>query len=176
MGEKIMTNKLPEDPFKIILEINQKTLLCLEQINRIVNNQSDTKETSNKNKGAQTESLNEWFSISTPQINHALAQKFFPALIESMAGSDAICIKGMTNNYTNSSKNLDRQWQLSIYKAIKQNPPVLPEQIKNWVDEYRETLNLCNDEIIPMADRLLDGMAIQELGLYFGRLHKNIFK
>ncbi len=38
-----------------------------------------------------------------------LEQRLFPALIESMAGSDAVCLKGMTGGLAQSRADLDRR-------------------------------------------------------------------
>lgn len=164
------------EPLKIIQNLNICTLNHLDKINIIVNNQPHKDDTYNKNQDI-SDAINQWFSHHSATINHAYKNLFFPALIESMAGSDAICIKDMTNHYLNESQHLDHIWQQKIAREIKQTiiQPKSVSLIQDWLNSYKQILILCNDELVPMAERLLDADKIQELELYFNELNKNIF-
>lgn len=115
-----------------------------------------------------TKGLIRWFDHDSPQINKILSEQLFPALIESMAGSDAICIKDMTKRYQDGIKQLERSWANKIRQSlIDQAASVGPEQqVLNWAQQYQELNKLCSEEIIPMADRLLDSTAMANLKVY----------
>lgn len=164
-----------DNPLNTILELNNITISRLDKLEFIVNNQHNTDEINN------LDEVVKWFSLACHKINQSYGKVFFPALIESMAGSDAICIKDMTNGYIDQSKNLDRTWQQDIVKKIQRPKidqlPLKPSEkttITNWLNNYKQILVLCNEELVPMADRLLEAYTMQELKLYFSNLKKDL--
>lgn len=163
------------DPLKVILELNKTTATKLEQIDNIYINQENNDNATNDNQDLLISKIKNWFTNKSPTINKFLSNNFFPILIESMAGSDAICIKGMTSNYAENSLQLDHQWQYSILPILNQLDITRADKTKlqNWKNNYQTIISLCNDELIPMADRLLDNDAITEISLHLANINDN---
>src|SRR5690606_39968754 len=112
-----------------------------------------------------------WIGGPARIAHDTLEQRLFPALIESMAGSDAVCLKGMTVGLARDRANLDRRWRQAVLPALGDNPagPALAA----WASDYLAWLARADEELLPMAARLLDVASLEELaaGCEIGRAH-----
>lgn len=102
-----------------------------------------------------------WFNGPAPAQHQILQQQLFPALIESMAGSDAVCLNGMTQGLSEQGQALNHRWH-----AIRDHldaPETAARTLPSWIDDYRRYLQQTDEELLPMADRLLDDDALEQL-------------
>ncbi|MGB6242604.1 MAG: hypothetical protein WBF69_08980 [Castellaniella sp.] len=97
-----------------------------------------------------------WFDGPAPARRSMMQQVLFPALIEAMAGSDAVCLKGMTQGLSDLGQALDRRW-----RAIRHLDD--PAALRAWADDYRTYLDQADEELLPMSSRLLDDSALEQL-------------
>jgi len=93
----------------------------------------------------------------------------FPALIESMAGSDAVCIQDITRALTAEHRVLEAQWR-ALRAALSQvvagdATPLTPALVNSFVDQYSGHIAREEAELLPMAARLLDTATLDQLGL-----------
>lgn len=95
-------------------------------------------------------------------------QHLFPALIESMAGSDAVCLRGMTEGLSDMLHALDRRWRhqlrpplLRIAKGESAELP--PADLQAFSEEYVAYTECCDTELLPMAERLLSNAELELL-------------
>ncbi|MBV2182593.1 MAG: hemerythrin domain-containing protein [Castellaniella sp.] len=103
-----------------------------------------------------------WIDGPAQAQRHILEQILFPALIESMAGSDAVCLKGMTQGLIRQSADLDHRWHQAIRAELMQpHPDAAP--LTAWVEGFLAYLQLADEELLPMAGRLLDDAALADL-------------
>ncbi|MER1941269.1 hemerythrin domain-containing protein [Castellaniella sp. FW104-16D08] len=102
-----------------------------------------------------------WFDHTASQQREILESGVFPALIESMAGSDAVCLKGMTRGLTEQSHVLAHQWP-AIRQAL-QTPGQNSEATQRWIQDYLTYLQCADEDLLPMAQRLLDDAALQDI-------------
>lgn len=92
----------------------------------------------------------------------------FPALIDSMAGSDAVCIREIVAGLVADHRQLERRWlalrpQLAEIAAGK--PMLLDgDEVGAFVEAYRSHIDREESELLPMAARLLDAAQLQQIG------------
>lgn len=92
----------------------------------------------------------------------------FPALIESMAGSDAICIRELIDSLTLEHRALDFRWQRlrEVLHAIAAGDSVSldPTDVELFICMYERHIAREEAELLPMASRLLGDDALAEIG------------
>ncbi|MEO8347074.1 MAG: hemerythrin domain-containing protein [Betaproteobacteria bacterium] len=106
-------------------------------------------------------------------------QDLFPALIESMAGSDPICIRQLVDSLTVEHRELERRWQtLRAWLArveVGDAAAPQPEQIDQFVDRYEQHIAREEQELLPMAARLLDSAAVDRISQSMSRRRGVLF-
>lgn len=98
--------------------------------------------------------------------NHAQEEAWlYPALLESMAGSDAVCLREISGGLTLQHRTLEAQWAAlrdTLADVAAGRPAVLDEaEVERFVDKECSHIEMEEDELLPMASRLLsdDAMA-----------------
>jgi hemerythrin-like domain-containing protein len=86
-------------------------------------------------------------------------EDLFPALIESMAGSDAVCLRDLTKGSTQLHRVLARQWGIlrgPLEELASGRDVVLPAQsVESFARQWYDHIWLEESELLPMASRLL---------------------
>ncbi|SCC91729.1 conserved hypothetical protein [Thiomonas sp. X19] len=92
----------------------------------------------------------------------------FPALLESMAGSDPVCLRDITMALTHDHRELDAVWQVlrpQLESVTRGDASALDAAA---VDEFivRHTRHIAREEneLLPMAKRLLSEGQLQGIG------------
>ncbi|MGA0584552.1 MAG: hemerythrin domain-containing protein [Castellaniella sp.] len=112
-----------------------------------------------------------WFDGPARAAHDILEQRLFPALIESMAGSDAVCLKGMTGGLARDRADLDRRWRQTVRPALDSAAtPATGEELAKWAEDCLAWLARTDGELLPMAARLLDDAALDALAADCARL------
>jgi len=95
-------------------------------------------------------------------------EDLFPALIESVAGSDPVCLTDLINTLAANHQSLDAGWASlhEILTRIAQGEQVLlPENLVTaWVNEHEQHIQQEENVLLPMAARLLSGVALERIG------------
>ncbi|WP_397475363.1 hemerythrin domain-containing protein [Pusillimonas sp.] len=95
-------------------------------------------------------------------------EDLFPALLESVAGSDATCLRGLFDKLSAEHRLLESQWQSLrplLVKLHEGDPVNLPEHaVQGFVQGYAEHLVCEDQELLPMARRLLGDAALEQMG------------
>lgn len=95
-------------------------------------------------------------------------QDLFPALLEAMAGSDAVCLRDLTEQLTRQHRELEAHWRAlrPVLEHIAAGEAVALDAalVEGMVGHYEQHLQRENDELLPMAARLIDDAALQRIG------------
>jgi hemerythrin-like domain-containing protein len=92
----------------------------------------------------------------------------FPALIESIAGSDAVCLRDLTSALTADHRELERLWR-PVRDALEQlaggYATALPaEPVQAFLDLNARHIAREEAELLPMAKRLLGDAELDRIG------------
>ncbi|HNL97445.1 MAG: hemerythrin domain-containing protein, partial [Candidatus Accumulibacter sp.] len=92
----------------------------------------------------------------------------FPALIESMAGSDAICLRDMIDGLTADHRALAACWRhlRAILERIAagERVPLLFDDVEALAVRYERHIEREEKELLPMAARLLSDDDLARIG------------
>ncbi len=109
-----------------------------------------------------------YFETAALQHHADEEQDLFPALVESMAGSDAVCIRELIEGLTADHRRLEAMWKglKPVLQQIEAGEPALldQDQVESFADLYESHMKREDDELIPMAGRLLSDDAITRIG------------
>jgi hemerythrin-like domain-containing protein len=92
----------------------------------------------------------------------------FPALIESMAGSDAVCIREVVDSLTLDHRALESLWQRlrQVLQGIEAGAPLplTSADVEPFITSYERHIAREEGELLPMAARLLGDEALERVG------------
>ena len=95
-------------------------------------------------------------------------QDLFPALLEAMAGSDAVCLRDLTEQLRAQHRKLNAHWHelRAVLERIAAGEAVTLDSalVERLVQGYEQHLQRENDELLPMAARLIDEATLQRIG------------
>jgi hemerythrin-like domain-containing protein len=93
----------------------------------------------------------------------------FPALLESMAGSDAVCLRELTAGLAAEHRALEARWRAlrRVLEAVAGGHAAAPpaDDVQAFVDLYERHIGREDAELLPMAARLLDDATLDRIGL-----------
>jgi hemerythrin-like domain-containing protein len=92
----------------------------------------------------------------------------FPALLESMAGSDAVCIREITERLVDDHRRLEVAWR-RVRAALEriaagESAPLPGEDVEALVTLYERHIEVEERELLPMAARLLGEGELARIG------------
>lgn len=109
-----------------------------------------------------------YFDLAAPKHHADEEEDLFPALIESMAGSDAVCLREMIDALRADHRELDRRWAIlrRSLTAIEAGEPAAlwADDVQAFGDLYARHIAREERELLPMAKRLLDDAALERIG------------
>ena len=109
-----------------------------------------------------------YFNSAAKHHHEDEEDNLFPALLEAMAGSDAVCIRELTEALEADHRMLEQRWAALRVKlqALAQGEALLLSsgEVEAFVDGYRTHILREDTELLPMAQRLLDDRALREIG------------
>jgi hemerythrin-like domain-containing protein len=93
----------------------------------------------------------------------------FPALVESMAGSDAVCVRELTASLVAEHRELEQRWR-ALHRRLEQvtraDAATLPDdEVHGFIDLYERHIAREEAELLPMAGRLLSDAELDRIGL-----------
>ena len=95
-------------------------------------------------------------------------EDLFPALIESMAGSDAVCLRELIKTLTADHRRLEAAWQRvrDVLERIVagESAPLAPEVVQALTSHYERHIQREEEELLPMAARLLSEDDLARVG------------
>lgn len=96
-------------------------------------------------------------------------QDLFPALLESMAGSDAVCLRELTESLCADHRALERCW-VTLRQGLQQvaegaSSRLVDAEVSGFVQRYAQHIAREEAELLPMAARLLSTAELDRIGL-----------
>ena len=92
----------------------------------------------------------------------------FPALIESMAGSDAVCLREMTRSLADEHLELEARWRQlrRVLERIVANESAALDaaEVEAFAGSYERHIEREERELLPMASRLLTEEELDRIG------------
>lgn len=119
---------------------------------------------------AQTAAASVARYFDTAAVHHHEDEEkdLFPALIESMAGSDAGCLHALVQGLVAEHRRLAGLWtplRQAMSEISAGRPAVLPlEQVRAFTEAYAAHIQREEDELLPMAARLISDDVLVEIG------------
>jgi len=119
---------------------------------------------------AQTAAASVLRYFDTAAVHHHSDEEedLFPALIESMAGSDAVCLHALVDGLTQEHRQLEAAWRRlhGPLEALGAGQPadLDPARVQAFCDQYAAHIQREEDELLPMAARLLDDRVLADIG------------
>lgn len=93
----------------------------------------------------------------------------FPALLESMAGSDAVCLRELTAALVADHRSLEAGWRQlrRVLEGVAAGTalPLPPDAVQAFVGQYERHIAREEAELLPLASRLLDDTTLDRIGL-----------
>lgn len=95
-------------------------------------------------------------------------QDLFPALLESVAGSDPVCIRALIEGLTNDHRELEHLWSIvriwlaAVVTGVAASHEM--REIDSFVDLYERHAAREEQELLPMAARLLGARELDGIG------------
>lgn len=92
----------------------------------------------------------------------------FPALIESMAGSDAVCLRELTQSLAAEHRVLEQAWRglrQGLARVVAAEAVALDDgAVEDFIDRYDRHIAREEAELLPMAQRLLGDAELDRIG------------
>lgn len=109
-----------------------------------------------------------YFDTSARHHHADEEEDLFPALIESMAGSDPVCLREMTARFTAEHRELEAHW-LNIRALLERvvagdNVELSSQAVEAFVTLYERHIEREESELLPMAARLLSDDELDRIG------------
>jgi len=109
-----------------------------------------------------------YFDTSAKDHHADEEEDLFPALIESMAGSDAVCLREMIEGLTVDHRALEAAWRplRGVLERIAagESAPLGSNDVEAFVVLYEKHIKREEDELLPMAARLLSDDHLARIG------------
>lgn len=119
---------------------------------------------------AQTAAASVLRYFDTAAVHHHSDEEedLFPALIESMAGSDAVCLHALVDGLTQEHRQLEAAWR-RLHGPLEalgagQAAELDAGRVEAFCDQYAAHIRREEDELLPMAARLLDDRVLADIG------------
>jgi hemerythrin-like domain-containing protein len=95
-------------------------------------------------------------------------QDLFPALLESMAGSDAVCLHTLTTSLCRDHRTLEQSWaalrQRLLQVAEGTASTLADADVPGFVQRYEQHIAREEAELLPLAARLLGAEVLDRIG------------
>ena len=109
-----------------------------------------------------------YFDSSTEHHHEDEEKDLFPALLESMAGSDPVCLRELTEALTAEHRALDADWR-RVRASLTQiaagtSAHLGSDDVEALVSRYERHIAREEQELLPMAARLLGDEDVARIG------------
>lgn len=155
-----------DTPLAMIAECHRRIEKQLRTLERLT---PHLKEHGSDKAAAQAaESILRYFELAAPKHHADEEQDLFPGLLESVAGSDAVCLRQLIEGLESEHSELERKWYSlrSVLQAVAAGQPAIldAEAVRDFQSIYVRHIAREEGEVLPMAERLLSDEAKAAIG------------
>jgi hemerythrin-like domain-containing protein len=156
----------PEAPLEMLSACHSRIERQCATLRRLVPHVA----THGANEEARTAAANvmRYFDSSAAHHHADEEEDLFPALLESMAGSDAVCLRDLTDALKADHRALASDWQrvrAALEEIAAGTSARLPsEDVEALIGRYERHIEREETELLPMAARLLSDEELAHIG------------
>lgn len=156
----------PEAPLEMLVVCHDRVARQCATLRRLVSHMA----AHGANAQARDAALSVMRYFDSSAIDHHQDEEvnLFPALIDSMAGSDAVCLHRLIDDLTREHRTLETLWQrlriTLVSIAAGESVLLKGEEVEELVVLYERHIRCEETELLPMATRLLSEAALTEMG------------
>ncbi|MFO1265999.1 MAG: hemerythrin domain-containing protein [Rubrivivax sp.] len=114
-----------------------------------------------------------YFDLAGPNHHADEEEDLFPALLESMAGSDAVRLRELTESLAADHREFERRWaalRRTLQDVAEGRAALLDAaDVQGFADLYKQHIAREEGELLPMASRLLGEAEIERIALAMQR-------
>jgi len=162
-----------EGPLEMLSHLHARTLQHCEALRQLVLRLEECGCDEQSRRAAA--SVLRYFDVCASQYCSDEEEDLFPALLESMAGSDAVCLRDLTSAMAQQHRTLEMMWQRlrKPLAAAAAGKPAAPERgsVDVFVALYRSHIEREQIELLPMAARLLTDDALGQVASSMRKRH-----
>lgn len=155
----------PKGPLEMLSRLQARTLQQCATLRRLGEYLAECGSDEQSRRAAET--VLRYFDTCPPQYFGDEEEDLFPALIESMAGSDAVCLNELTAAMVQQHRALEAMWagiRKELAAVVGQQAASLDNaRVEVFATLYRSHIEREQTELLPMAERLLTEEATQRL-------------
>jgi hemerythrin-like domain-containing protein len=105
-----------------------------------------------------------YFDLAAPDHHADEEEDLFPALLEAVAGSDAVCLRNLIAGLEQEHHALGSLWQ-ELHARLAQLAagvlvPLAVDDVLAFEAAYARHIGVEEGEVLPMAERLLDATTL----------------
>jgi hemerythrin-like domain-containing protein len=154
-----------DGPLELLSRLHARTLDQCTALQRLALRLSESGADAQDRRAA--EALLRYFDEAPPQYHSDEEEDLFPALLESMAGSDAVCLRDLTAAVTAQHRTLEIMWgrlRESVAAVSGGQHALLDSsEVDAFVRLNRSHIECEEGELLPMASRLLTDDALAQV-------------
>jgi hemerythrin-like domain-containing protein len=117
---------------------------------------------------AAAESVMRYFETAAKHHHEDEEEDLFPALIEAMAGSDAVCLREITQALAADHRQIETHWRrvrAALERVVAGDSRSLDAStVEAMVTAYERHIEREESELLPMAARLLSDESLDDIG------------
>ena len=109
-----------------------------------------------------------YFDVAAPLHHADEEQDLFPALLEAVAGSDAVCLRQLTASLQADRRELEQHWADLRPRLLRVSDALVDhldtEVVEAFVGRYEDHIRREEADLLPMAARLLSDAELDRIG------------
>jgi hemerythrin HHE cation binding domain-containing protein len=155
----------PKSALEMLARLQARTLQQCATLRRLSEYLAECGSDEQARRAAET--VMRYFDTCPPQYFRDEEEDLYPALRESMAGSEAVCLNELTAGMTQQHRTLETKWarlRKSLAAVVgKQATTLDSAEVEAFASLNRSHIDREQAELLPMAERLLTDEALDQV-------------
>lgn len=155
----------PEGALEMLARLQARTLQQCATLRRLAEYLAECGSDEQARRAAET--VLRYFDTCPPQYFSDEEEDLYPALIESMAGSDPVCLNELTAAMKQQHRKLETMWarlRKSLAAVVGEQAATLDSaEVEAFACLHRSHIEREQSELLPMAQRLLTDEALAQV-------------